>query len=314
MTCRADQRGACGSAHDRRRHGPAHGGRGAGLAGWARRCRCSSRRCGRPHYAVLTLAACRCWRRGVCLAATRRRRGACCCACAGACAAGLSAAPAGAPTCGWPIAAGCAGGPRHLVTGVVAGCRSSGRTGVRFVFRGRAGRRSTGSACRGAARIALGWYRGCHEDALIASPEQELARRPALALHGAAAPAARQRSTRTASTSSCGCSSKAFAPPATCAPRQGRGRSWPTAPRTRSNALRQRVRDAITLHVADARAAGVLAALAVGDQAAIERDDWELFRTTGIAHLMSHQRPARDDVRLAGRRAGRLAVAAQRAR
>ena len=32
---------------------------------------------------------------------------------------------------------------------------------------------------------------------------------------------------------------------------------------------------------------GVLAALAVGDQAAIERDDWDLFRNTGVAHLMS---------------------------
>ena len=34
-------------------------------------------------------------------------------------------------------------------------------------------------------------------------------------------------------------------------------------------------------------AAGVLAALAVGDQAAIDRDDWDLFRDTGVAHLMS---------------------------
>ena len=41
------------------------------------------------------------------------------------------------------------------------------------------------------------------------------------------------------------------------------------------------------MRVADPRAAGVLAALAVGDQAAIERDDWELFRATGIAHLVS---------------------------
>ena len=31
----------------------------------------------------------------------------------------------------------------------------------------------------------------------------------------------------------------------------------------------------------------MLAALAVGDQAAIERDDWDLFRSTGVAHLMS---------------------------
>jgi competence protein ComEC len=51
--------------------------------------------------------------------------------------------------------------------------------------------------------------------------------------------------------------------------------------------LRQRVRDAIQARVPDARAAGVLAALAVGDQAAIERADWDVFRTTGVAHLVS---------------------------
>ncbi len=51
--------------------------------------------------------------------------------------------------------------------------------------------------------------------------------------------------------------------------------------------FRQRVRDAITQRVPDATVAGVLAALAVGDQAAIDREDWDLFRVTGIAHLMS---------------------------
>lgn len=51
--------------------------------------------------------------------------------------------------------------------------------------------------------------------------------------------------------------------------------------------LRQRVRDAILLRVEDPGAAGVVAALAVGDQAAIDRDDWDLFRVTGVAHLMS---------------------------
>jgi competence protein ComEC len=50
---------------------------------------------------------------------------------------------------------------------------------------------------------------------------------------------------------------------------------------------RQRVRDAIQAQVGNTRAAGVLAALAVGDQSAIERDDWQLFRDTGVAHLMS---------------------------
>jgi competence protein ComEC len=51
--------------------------------------------------------------------------------------------------------------------------------------------------------------------------------------------------------------------------------------------LRQHWRDAILLHVADPAAAGVLAALAVGDQASIDSEGWELFRTTGVAHLMS---------------------------
>jgi competence protein ComEC len=51
--------------------------------------------------------------------------------------------------------------------------------------------------------------------------------------------------------------------------------------------LRQRVRDRLYAQVDDPQAAGVLAALAVGDQSAIERADWQLFRTTGIAHLVS---------------------------
>ena len=51
--------------------------------------------------------------------------------------------------------------------------------------------------------------------------------------------------------------------------------------------LRQHVRDAIEARIPDARAAGVLAALAIGDQSAIERSDWELFRDSGIAHLVS---------------------------
>jgi competence protein ComEC len=50
---------------------------------------------------------------------------------------------------------------------------------------------------------------------------------------------------------------------------------------------RQRLRDALLRSVDDPRAAGVLAALVVGDQAAIERADWDLYRATGVAHLMS---------------------------
>lgn len=58
--------------------------------------------------------------------------------------------------------------------------------------------------------------------------------------------------------------------------------------------LRQRVRDAILQRlapvdagVAQRRAAGVVAALVTGDQRAIDRADWDVFRITGVAHLMS---------------------------
>lgn len=57
---------------------------------------------------------------------------------------------------------------------------------------------------------------------------------------------------------------------------------------------RQTVRDSLLMHLAGpgtdadaAKRAGVLAALVVGDQAAIDRSDWDVFRATGVAHLMS---------------------------
>ncbi len=50
---------------------------------------------------------------------------------------------------------------------------------------------------------------------------------------------------------------------------------------------RQAVRDALQARLGDTSAAGVLAALAVGDQASIARDDWAVFRATGVAHLVS---------------------------
>jgi competence protein ComEC len=52
-------------------------------------------------------------------------------------------------------------------------------------------------------------------------------------------------------------------------------------------AARQQVRDAIYARVVDRQQAGILAALVTGDQNAIERADWDAFRATGVAHLMS---------------------------
>lgn len=66
------------------------------------------------------------------------------------------------------------------------------------------------------------------------------------------------------------------------APQRLSGDSWMPIAR-----LRQSIRSALFRRVADGRSAGVMAALVVGDQAAIERKDWDIFRATGVAHLVS---------------------------
>jgi len=51
--------------------------------------------------------------------------------------------------------------------------------------------------------------------------------------------------------------------------------------------MRQATREAIDAQVADRASAGMVAALLIGDQAAIERANWDVFRATGVAHLMA---------------------------
>ncbi|MCA0175919.1 MAG: DNA internalization-related competence protein ComEC/Rec2 [Proteobacteria bacterium] len=55
----------------------------------------------------------------------------------------------------------------------------------------------------------------------------------------------------------------------------------------RIDAWRERVRDALLLRVGEQPQAGVLAALTVGEQSAIDGASWEVFRRTGVAHLVS---------------------------
>ncbi len=50
---------------------------------------------------------------------------------------------------------------------------------------------------------------------------------------------------------------------------------------------RQGVRDRIVARVEQRQFAGMIAALVVGDQNAIDRADWDVFRATGVAHLVS---------------------------
>ena len=173
-----------------------------------------------------------------------------------------------------------------VVTGVVAELPRQMPDGVRFSFKVESAMHQ-GRAAHVPQRISLGWYRGWDGDALIAAPFEALRAgqrwRFTVRLklpHGALNPHGFdfelwlfEQGIRA--------SGDVRATDRSPAQRLDGSAAYPV------ERLRQRVRDAILLRVADARAAGVLAALAVGDQAAIDRSDWELFRATGIAHLVS---------------------------
>jgi len=172
------------------------------------------------------------------------------------------------------------------LTGVISGLPQPGPQGTRFVLHVEQARLD-GQPVNVPDRVSLGWYRGFDGDALLAAPAQELRagqrwlltarlRQP----HGTLNPGGFdlelwmfEQGLRASGTvrATAGAVNRKLADAA----------GHPVG------RARQAVRDAILLRVPDAQSAGVLAALAVGDQAAIDRDDWDLFRDTGVAHLMS---------------------------
>ena len=167
-----------------------------------------------------------------------------------------------------------------VVTGVVASLPQQGPSGLRFRFEVDAGGAPEGVP----SVIALGWYAGFHEDAALVQPR--------LALRAGQ----RWRFTVRLRQPHGNLNPHGFDYELSLLEQGVRATGYVRdAPTTLLDAsaghpierLRQRVRDAIYARVADRRAAGVLAALAIGDQGAIERDDWDLFRNTGVAHLMS---------------------------
>ncbi|MEO7150914.1 MAG: DNA internalization-related competence protein ComEC/Rec2 [Burkholderiaceae bacterium] len=175
------------------------------------------------------------------------------------------------------------------VTGVVASLPQRGPTGLRFRFEVEHARRIDASGATVEVTVppvlAIGWYRGWHEDAVLSEPQRTLRagqrwrwtlrlRQP----HGTLNPNGYDHELALFEQGVRATGHVRDAPaPALLA----EGAGHPV------ERLRQRVRDAIDASVSDPRSAGVLAALAIGDQGAIEREDWSLFRDTGIAHLMS---------------------------
>jgi competence protein ComEC len=172
------------------------------------------------------------------------------------------------------------------ITGVVASLPALRPDGVQFRFDVEAAQLD-GRVVQVPARIALGWYRGWNEDALIAGPQSELRagqrwrftvrlRQP----HGHVNPHGfdyelwlfEQGVRATGYVRKTAASQAELLHAAAGYPVER---------------ARQQVRDDLRARLGDVPAAGVLAALAVGDQASIGRDDWEVFRATGVAHLVS---------------------------
>ncbi len=170
-----------------------------------------------------------------------------------------------------------------VVQGIVASLPQPGTSGLRFRMRVESAQLQ-GRSVTLPPLVALGWYKGFHEDAALSQPQKELRagqrwrftvrlRRP----HGNINPHGFDYELYLFE----------LGVGATGYVRDAPALQLDVAAGYPIERLRQRVRDAIDANVSDRRLAGVLAALAIGDQAAIERADWDLFRQTGVAHLMS---------------------------
>ena len=170
------------------------------------------------------------------------------------------------------------------VVGVVASLPQRSASGLRFRFEVEAAT-VDGQPAQVPALLAVGWYSGWHEDAALTPPQASLRagqrwrfslrlRRP----HGNQNPHGFDHEMQLFEQ---GVRATGYVRDAPAPALLHASAGFPV------ERLRQRVRDAIEASVPDRRAAGVLAALAVGDQGAIEREDWDLYRNTGVAHLVS---------------------------
>jgi competence protein ComEC len=154
------------------------------------------------------------------------------------------------------------------VTGVITSLPQRSAAGLRFRFEVEAASLQ-GRPVRVPELLAVGWYKGMHEDAALSEPQAELRagqrwrftlrlRQP----HGNLNPHGFDYELNLFEQ---GVRATGYVRDAPAPELLHRAAGYPV------ERLRQRVRDAIDASVPDRRAAGVLAALAVGDQGAIER-------------------------------------------
>jgi competence protein ComEC len=192
-------------------------------------------------------------------------------------------------------------GPDLLVTGVVQGLPVQRPDGVRFLFAVDSAQRfDSGVPVRLPALLSLGWYRGWDASDVLAASARALQagqrwqlvvrlRQP----HGTLNPQGfdvelwlfEQGVRATGSVRLRHAEAARLL--ADVAPGWGPTRLGERIDRWRLQ-LRQTLQRYLgTMMDPGSPAPGVLVALVVGDQAAIDRDDWAVFRTTGVAHLMA---------------------------
>ncbi len=174
-----------------------------------------------------------------------------------------------------------------LVIGRIASLPQRGALGERFIFRVESAFLD-GAAVPLPQRLQLNWYHSGRFDATATPARPKLVAGDRWRLivrlrspHGNANPHGFDRE-RWLWEQGIGASGYVRLGPRSAAPQHLGASGWHPLQQAR-----QQVADRIEARVAEVRSAGVLAALVVGDQSAIERADWELFRDTGVAHLMS---------------------------
>jgi competence protein ComEC len=172
------------------------------------------------------------------------------------------------------------------ISGVVASLPQAFERGARFEFE------VDGVATAGArvpAHVQLTWYGGEHAGRATAAPDVHPGQRWTLSVrlrrpHGSANP---QGFDYEAWLLERGIRATGYVRSSPGSPAPVLLRSFTWSLESAVDRLRERIRAHLQRALGDAPYGGVIIALAVGDQRAIDSDDWQVFTRTGVSHLMS---------------------------
>lgn len=172
------------------------------------------------------------------------------------------------------------------VLGVITSLPQRFERGVRFVF---SPEQVLSGDMRLPSRLLVSWYGGFSPEARAPDPEVHAGERWRLNLrlkrpHGSANPHGFDYEAWLLQQ---GIRATGYVRPPREEAQPRRLAEFAPSPATVVERARERIRDRLERALADAPHGGVIVALAVGDQRAIDGSDWDLFTRTGVGHLMS---------------------------